>query len=151
MDIDAAGSIVFRPFQKDDLAFVLDSWGKSFYSGCKSHKSLSPEEFHSFHRPIRERFFSKPNTCVIVAAEPHNDQWLIMGWIAVENIPSGLILQYIYVRKTFKKEFKIAEQLIKRALPTSPVFYTHLTDRAARIIGSKPEKFQGFQYLPSLV
>src|SRR5271165_2892481 len=147
---DTAGSVIFRPHTSEDLSFLMDSWGRSYYKGCRAHKLLSPDSFHSFHRPIRERFFSKPNTCVIVASECDNGKWLILGWAAVEQIPAGLILQYIYVRETFKHE-GIAEQLLKRSLPSAPVFYTHLTDRAARILAKKQDRFRGFQYMPHLV
>lgn len=149
MDIEAVGSVIFRPHTSEDMNFLHDSWGSSFYKGCKSHKLLSPDEFHSFHRPIRERFFSKSNTCVIVAA-PDNNPWQILGWIAVEQIPSGLILQYLYMKSALKGE-GLSKELIKRALPSSPVFYTHLTDRASRILASKYDQFQGFHYIPTLI
>ncbi len=132
----------------EDLAFVLDSWGSSFYDGVKVHKRLSPDEFHAFHRPIRERFFSKPNTAVIVC-HPDDDPWLIMAWIAVEQIPSGLILHYLYVKSAFKLQ-GLADQLIGRTLSKGPVFFSHLTDRASKIMAQNP-KFQSWRYIPHLV
>lgn len=151
----AADPIIFRPRTSEDLAFLLDSWGRSYYGGSHAHKSLSPEEFHAFHRPIRERFFSKPNTAVIVAASS-TDPWHILGWIAVEQIPSGLVLQYLYVKSALKSERKgdgphLATQLVKRAIPTSPVYFTHLTDRAARIMSKKQDQFTGWIHIPHLV
>lgn len=128
---------------------MLDSWGRSYYSGTRSHKLLSPDEFHAFHRPIRERFFSKPNTACIIAAES-GDPWHILGWIAVEKIPTGMILHYLYVKSDFKGHH-IGRDLLDRALPTSPVFFTHLTDRATRIMSKKHEQFQAFRYIPHLV
>jgi GNAT superfamily N-acetyltransferase len=98
---------------------------------------------------LRERFFSKPNTAVIVAADK-SDPWLILGWIAVEKIPSGLILQYVYVKSAFKGR-GLAKELVKRAIPCPPVFYTHFTDRASRIIGHKSDDFRGWRFVPHLV
>lgn len=144
-----AGSIIFRAHTSEDLAFILDSWGSSYFKGCSVHKRLSPNEFHEFHRPQRMRFFSKPNTTCIVAS-PSDDPWHIMGWIAVEKIASGLILHYVYVKDAFKNQ-KIAQQLIQRALPTQPVFYTHITERAAKIMARKGEFFSAFKHVPHLV
>jgi len=144
-----ADPIIFRAYNGDDLPFLHDSWGSSYYKGSSAHKLLPPSEFHQFHRPIRERFFAKPNTCVIICADA-KDPWHIIAWIAIEQIPSGLILQYLYVKSAYKGQ-GIAKQLIKRALPTQPVFYTHLTDRAARIMSKKHEQFLSFKMVPHLV
>lgn len=139
----------FRPFNEEDLAFLHDSWGSSYFKGTSARKYLSSSEFHAFHRPIRERFFGKPNTTVIVCAAA-DDPWHIIAWVAVELIPSGLVLHYLYVKSMYKG-LGIARELLKRALPSSPVFYTHLTDRAAKILAKKPGEFGGFVHMPHLV
>lgn len=149
MVADEAGSLTFRAQTSDDLSFIMDSWASSYFKGSGAHKYLTSDEFHAFHRPIRERFFSKPNTAVIVCTTD-DDPWLILGWIAVEQIPSGLICQYIYVKSAFKLQ-GIAEQLIKRAIPSAPVFYTHLTERAARIMSKKHDNFGAWKHIPHLV
>lgn len=146
---EAAGSLTFRPYTRDDLAFLHDSWGSSYYDGSRAKKSLTPEEFHRFHRPIRERFFESPDAAVIVCS-PDEDGWLIIGWIAVQRLPSGIILQYLYVKSAFKTQ-GIADQLIKRAIPTAPVFYTHITDRASKIMSKKQDQFSQWRYIPHLV
>lgn len=144
-----AGTIVFRGYSPEDVPFLHSSWAESYLSGVSAHRGISPDVFHSFHRPIRERFFSKPNaTCIICS--PDDDPWLIMGWIAVEALPTGLILHYLYVKDAFKRQ-GIATALIKRALPLSPVYYTHLTERAARIMARKQERLAAFKYVPHLV
>lgn len=145
----AAGSIMFRPSDPEDHAFLQSSWASSYYKGSNAHKYLSPTDFHAFHRPLRDRFFAKPNTAVIVCT-PDDDRWLILGWIAVEKIDAGLILQYLYVKSAFKGQ-GIAAELIKRAIPTTPVFYTHMTERASRIMSKKSAQFQGFRHIPHLI
>lgn len=149
MDEQAAGRLIFRPHTPEDLAFLLDSWGSSYYRGTNAYKHISPDEFHAYHRPIRERFLARPQAAIIVCS-PDNDEWHILGWIAVEKTASGIILQYLYVKEAFKGQ-GIAKQLIKRAIPTSPVFFTHLTDRAARIMSKKQDQFGGFIHIPTLV
>lgn len=134
------------------MNFLMDSWGSSYFKGVRAHRRLTSEEFHAFHRPIRERFFAKPNACVIVACSPA-DEWFILGWIAVERISSGLILHYIYVRATGKK-LGIASELVARALPSRPVFYAHLTERAAKVIAKAERtstRLDQFIHIPNLV
>ncbi len=144
-----ADTIIFRPHCDDDIPFIMDSWAASYLTGSRAHRNLTAEEFHSFHRPQRLRFFAKPSATVIIAA-PCDDPWLILGWIAVEKIPSGLICQYLYVKSAFKTQ-GIAADLIKRAIPTAPVFYTHMTDRAARIMAGKQAQFSTWKHIPHLV
>lgn len=144
-----ADTITFRPQTTEDLPFIHNSWGESIYRGSPAYRALTPAEFHSFHRPTRERFFAKPNTAVIVAVNP-NDHWQILGWIAVEKIPSGIILQYVYVKSIYKRR-GLAKELVKRAIPGPPVFYTHFTDRASKIIGHKADQLRGWRFVPYLV
>ena len=149
---ETAGGVTFRAYRPEDIPFLMDSWGSSYRKSSHTNRQVSVEDFHAFHRPIRERFFSKPNTAVIVACSS-DDEWYIMGWIAVESIPSGLILHYIYVRATAKGE-GLSSQLAGRALPSRPVFYSHLTDHAMEImraVQSRGHRLDQFYHCPHLV
>lgn len=139
----------FRSYNDGDIPFIHDSWGSSYMDGRKDHKLISSDDFHSFHRPIREKFFKTPTATCIVCS-PDDDPWLILGWIAVQQMTTGLILHYIYVKNAFKNQ-GIAKQLIKRSLPSSPVFYTHLTDRASKILAQKHGDYCAYKYVPHLV
>lgn len=141
--------LTFRGYTEDDIPFLHSSWGSSYYKGSLANQHLSPEEFHAYHRPIRERFFQKPNATVIVAANPE-DSWEIAAWIAVEKSASALILQYLYVKSAFKGH-GVASQLIKRALPSTPILYTHMTERASRIMARNYSKYREFKHVPHLV
>lgn len=149
MSLEAGPALTFRPHNEDDFAFLHSSWAESYYAGSQAKQTLSPEEFHSFHRPIRERFFQKPTATVIVCS-PEDDPWLITGWIGVEVIPSAIIIQYLYVKDAFKRR-GIATDLIKRAVPSRPVIFTHLTERAARILAKNQQLFHDFRHIPHLV
>lgn len=139
----------FRPYKESDIPLILSSWGYSYFKGCLDHQKLTPQEFHEYHRPLRERFFSRPTATVIVCAW-NEDPNIIYGWIAVEVLPkSGLILHYVYVKESFKGE-RIATELLERALPERPVFFSHLTERANKIILSNQDKYQHFYYVPHL-
>ena len=140
--------ISFRPLTSEDLRFIHDSWGSSIYKGTQIYKHLTPGEFHSFHRPARERFFQKASSTVMIAC-PTVDPWLIAGWIAVEQIPTGIILHYIYVKSTFKGHH-IATKLIQNVIKTEPIFFTAMTEQASKIIAKHSSFFRKYIYVPEL-
>lgn len=141
-------SYTFRSYVETDIPFIQSSWGSSYYKGAFYKRYLSPQDFHKHHRPIRERFFERDGTAVIVCCATDNPD-LIIGWIAVEKPKEsrGLILHYVYVKQAFKGE-KISNELIKRALPDKPVMVTHMTERALNIMERK--KIEYF-YAPHLI
>ncbi len=150
MDQEADKVYLFRPFVAGDLNFVANSWGSSYYKGALYQRHLSPEEFHKHHRPIRDKFFANPNGAIIICAS-RSDENIIIGWAAVEKPEAaGLILHYVYVKQAFKG-WGIANELIERALPERPILYTHLTERADKIMYSNGDgRFKDFYYSPHL-
>ncbi len=138
--------IVFRPYVPEDRAFIDNSWATSYYSACRIKDLLSPEDFHFFHRRLRERFFLRPSATVIVA----ESDGLIVGWIAVEVLPNCTALHYIYVKSSYRREFGIAGALFTRALPLGAVVYTHFTPKAAKIMAANQERFRNFRFNPHL-
>lgn len=140
----------FRPYIENDIPFIQSSWASSYYKGARYNELLTPEEFHLHHRPIREAFFKRGSSAVIICASIE-DQDLIIGWIAVEKPKSspGLILHYLYVKQAFKGEH-IASELIGRALPTEPIMFTHLTEKAAKLMNKDLKRFNNYFYAPHL-
>lgn len=124
----------FRPYVQDDLNFIQSSWGVSYYDGVNGHHQLSPDEFHAYHRPIRDRILSNPNVAIIIC-HASNDPNHIIGWIVVEKPTRGnyLLCHYVYTKATFAGN-GIANELIKMALPIRPVLFTHSTIKSKRII-----------------
>lgn len=111
---------------------------------------MSPREFHAQHRPIREDILTRPTTAIIVACGA-KDEDLILGWILVERQkPPGLLLHYLYVKEIFKGE-GISDELLKIALNEKPIFVTHMTDRARKIIRKKKEYFKDYVYAPETI
>lgn len=144
----------FRPYVSDDIPFIHSSWGTSYYEGGNGHKQLSPEEFHSYHRPIRERVLSNPN-CTAIVCSNKDDPSHIIGWILVEkSSPYFLKCHFLYVKATFQGN-KIARELVKRGLPQRPVLYTHSTMKLRRIIKdnwrAEKNEFERFLFTPHLV
>lgn len=138
---------VFRAYVPDDLNFVSNSWGSSYYQGAQYKTTLSPSEFHEYHRPHRNALFNNPHASIICCVSK-DDTNQILGWIAIEKPKSspGMILHYVYVKQAFKG-FGIAKELAKRALIDGPVTFTHATERAWKIMDAS-NKFKDWFYRP---
>lgn len=83
---------------------------------------------------------------------------LIIGWIAVEEIPqdsesfldmSNVLLHYVYVKEAFKR-MGIASELYKKINPSGKkILYTHETDKSLKII--KTKRYDNFYFMPHLI
>lgn len=154
MSNEAVQPYKLRPYKNEDIPFIQNSWGSSYYKGAAYNSYLSPKEFNAKHRPIREQILRKPNTAIIVACST-SDEDLILGWMIIEKPmkAKGLLFHYIYIKEAFKNE-NLAQAILKNGLPDSPVMITHMTDRARKIIKKKlatSSMFQGFFYAPDLI
>ncbi len=140
----------FRPYVNDDIPFIQNSWGTSYYKGASYHHYINPKEFHAFHRPIREAFFLRPTTAVVLCVSKE-DQGLIMGWIAVEKPTSGpgIVIHYLYVKQAFKN-LGIASSLLNSVTIETPVIYTHITERAQRMMRNSKKRFNDYFQAPHL-
>lgn len=145
----------FRPYQPDDVAFIQSSWGHSYYEGGAGHQQLTPQDFHSYHRPIREKALNNPNVAAIVCVTRDAPE-TILGWILVEkpNQSPYIMLHYLYVKAAVQRE-GIGSELMKMALPIRPVLYTHSTIKARRIVKEnwKAQKntYDRFHFTPHFV
>ena len=145
----------FRSYVPDDIPFIQSSWGNSYYVGVSGHQQLSPEEFHSYHRPIRERALSKPNIAAIVC-HAKADPSTILGWILVEkpNDLPYLTLHYLYVKASVQGNH-LGSELVRMALPIRPILYTHSTTKARRIIKenwkANKEDYARWLFCPHLI
>ncbi len=150
MTEDADKAYAYRPYCPDDIPFIHSSWGSSYYKGAGYKDLLSPKEFHEHHRPIRERFFQFNGSAIIVCIAK-SDPTHILGWCAIEKPPmsGGMILHYIYTKQAFKGE-KIATGLLAHLDESMPIMYTHITDRAAKIMDKKHELFKDWHFCPHL-
>lgn len=147
MGLEADSDLVYRPYTVDDVPFIYSSWGSSYYKGSNSHKqNLSPKEFHTLHRPAIDQFFSRPTATTIVVHQA-GEPWVIIGWIAVEVLDTKLVIHYIYIKSDFRRR-GILWGLISSIDQGKPIIYTHLTDRAAKIMARNQSKYKRFTYLP---
>lgn len=155
MDHEANSVFTYRAYTSEDLPFIHSSWENSYFQNSPNIKHLTRAVFRTHHRPIRERILGSPQATIIICS-PKDDPNLILGWIAVETIHTrdnkdAIILHYLYVKEVFKKE-KIATTLIGLTTKNkSPIFMSHLTERAKKIMKLSPQRFLNFHYLPHLV
>lgn len=139
-----------RPYTEDDIPLIQSSWGSSYYKGANYHHYLSPQEFHRFHRPIREAYFKRPTAAVIVATAK-DDPTQILGWIALEKVNQALVVHYIYVKQIYKN-LKIASDLLETTTAKhQSVLFTHLTEKAARIMDKHSYRYNHLFFAPHLV
>jgi hypothetical protein len=110
---------------------------------------MSPETFHHYHRPIRDRILSQPSTAIIVCCSKLEESQII-GWIAVEKLyeSDSFIVHYLYVKQLYKNH-GIARDLFNRAVVTRPVFFSHLTDKASKILRKLGD--ETMHYIPHLI
>lgn len=142
-------NLVFRPYGPSDRNFIESSWADSYFQACRLKDLLSPQDFHAYHRPLRARFFERPNATVIIAAAP-DDPDHILGWLALEIVPNATLLHYVYVKSSYRRDYGIASKLIERSIPHGPVLYTHFTPRAAKIMATHQDRFHDFRFSPHL-
>lgn len=141
----------FRPYSNDDLNFIQRSWGKSYFDGCGYDEFLRAQEFDFHHRPLRDRILACPRVAIIVCAS-RADQDTIVGYIIVEmpRKTNATILHYLYVKKDFWG-MGIANELIDSAIKSDIILMTHVTEKAARIMQKKDQKYRNFYLIPHLV
>ena len=138
----------YRPYEPQDVNFIQSSWGSSYYKGGEFHKWLTPDTFHNYHRPIREKILSQPTLAIIVCCSSE-DKNQIIGWIAVEPLymTDKFIVHYVYVKQLYKGE-GIAKDLFHRSVPHKPIYFSHMTDKAWKILA----KHEGdYFYSPHLI
>lgn len=149
--LQSDAAYIFRPYVKDDIHFIQNSWANSYFKGASYNIYLSAEEFNASHRPIREAFFIQPNATAIICAAKE-DPSLVIGWIALEKPPKAdaIIVHYIYVKQAFK-DMGIATELLNKANKAKYLLFTHLTEKVERIMRRNPEKYGTFFYAPHLI
>lgn len=145
-----------RAYVQDDIPFIQSSWGSSYYGGISYRQLISPDEFHHFHRPIRDRFFQRPDATVIVCCAT-NDPKLIMAWMAAECPPGTdmVVIHYLYTKEAFKGE-GLARALLGAVMKLVDVgtdrhvFYTHSTEKLERILKRSQNKYENLRFAPHL-
>lgn len=114
-------------------------------------KFVSPEEFNHFHRPIRDKILSRKTVSTVLCVAKESPS-TILGWVIIEALlhSPGKLLHYIYVKEAFKNE-GISKELLKFVLPEGLVLYSHMTEKAQKIMKRSLTNYQRFHYTPHLL
>jgi GNAT superfamily N-acetyltransferase len=118
-----------RAVVKDDWAYILDSWKKSYRElGSEQHvpKHIYWPEQHARIEYLR----MDPKVEFRIAADPEDPDF-IWGWACVE----GPVLHYVFVRASAQGQG--VAKLLLRGLPV-PLVCTHWTKVAEAVASKQP-------------
>jgi len=98
--------MVIRPFRPDDEAFVFSSWLNSHLPNrdIRIPKAIYYQEQHALIRELMS------TDTFLVACAP-DDPNLIFGWLAGAELSVGRVLDYIFVKPTYRR-FGVARALL---------------------------------------
>ena len=132
-----------RPMVEDDLAFIFNSWLKSYRFSHFGEKITNTIYFEDHHRLI-EKILN--NSKVLIACNP-SDSSQLYGYAVVGEDDGILIVHFLYVKHTFRN-MGIGKTLLDAVGHSSDVasVYTHHT-RMADKLSSK----YNFVYHPYLM
>jgi GNAT superfamily N-acetyltransferase len=109
---------------------------------------MSAKVFHEHHRPIRDRILYERGNATVIVCCSKEDPWLIIAWIAVEQLDDSLTIHYVYVKEAFKG-LGIARRLVNMVSKGDVIYFTHLTDKMSKI--AKARRDHRYKYVPHLV
>lgn len=138
---------VIRPVLPEDLAFIYNSWLKSYKFGSESMKSMRSGTFFENYREILDYILT--NSEILIACLPE-DENIILGYICYENIlANSHLIHYCFIKETFRN-LGIATDLYKSLYPHNKISYTHETKQLKTLINNK-DKYKEFTYNPLLL
>ena len=132
------------PADVDELNFVLSSWKRSFRSSPKLAQLPSRVYFERANAEVAEILTRAE---VLVARDAERPE-LLYGFIAYETLPDALCIQFVYVKRDWRRQ-GIAAALLNAAvahairdgvdIDTAKLVYTHKTrfDAVAERLGFK--------------
>lgn len=112
--------IEVRPAKLEDLDFIYATWLKSYRHSSQFAKKLTNAIFFDMHHKVIDGFIARGG--LVSIAHPKGEPDVILGYICTE--PDLPVLQYIYVKKPFRK-MGIAKTLYKTS--KEPSLFTHWT------------------------
>ena len=133
--LEAVSSLVphrIRPYQAGDEALVYKSYLRSFLrTGYRIHmahglsgESISTDVYYAGQRSVLEEIMRHARISIACGLE---DEWQVLGFLIYDDLPSGLVLHYIYVKRMFRKA-RLASEMVKHHLAgRGKLVNTHFT------------------------
>lgn len=127
-----------RPAKKEDVAFILDSWMKSWrvnkFSGC-----IPNNEYYRVTRANIENLIARGAKLRVACLD--SDEDVILGWVCTEVLRSGEdCVHYLYVKDPYLK-MGIADLLVDLVAKTG--FYTYHFNQCVDL-------FPKFKWVPEI-
>lgn len=137
-----SNDIEIREATINDLPFIYSTWLRSYRYASQFAKKLSNAVFYEMHHKVIDGFIARGGKVSI--AHPKDEPGVILGYICVE--PNQPLVQYVYVKKAFRKLGIAKSLLAAQKLPAEAIF-THWTSDTDWII----KKIQTLIYNPYLI
>lgn len=90
--------LVIRPFRPDDEALVFASWLNS-HAPNRDMRISRDIYYQEQHALIRELM----STDTFLMAADREDPKLLFGWLAGDELPIGRVLDYVFVKPTYRR------------------------------------------------
>jgi hypothetical protein len=131
-----------RPAVETDVAFIFNSWLKSYRN---TEGSVSNAVYFQFHHKLIETLLERSDVKVMHQIDDPNE---IIGYLCyelVENIP---VIHYVYIKNSFRK-LNLLEKLLTSGNITKQTsgFYTHITPIVKKLVNNNYKQFVFNPYL----
>lgn len=110
-----------EPAAPDDLAYIRDSWRKSYRDSPRTGK-WPATAYAVFIADLMDRQLKRSR---VVVARPESWADGVLGWLCAEQQPDQFVLHYVLVRPEFRNE-KVMTSLIKSLEPNGKLVFSCL-------------------------
>lgn len=120
-------TIKIRPIKEQDLAFIYNSWLKS-YREAPAVRTVPNHIYYTEHHEIIEKILKSPYSEILVACDPLNDD-ILYGYVVGEHMEHNLTLHWVYCKQEWRRR-GVATGLLGQLKSRSadlPIQYTHFT------------------------
>lgn len=145
--------ILMREAELDDFNYLKSTWMRS----CRSNPEfmyLKDDYFYPHHGEVIRRMLMKSNVIILSFAE---DPKVIIGFAIYSMDNIGLVFDWVYVKKTFRRmgvysyvTDKIIDYYNKEYRENRNYWFTHLPQRGYEFIAQREYKRLGLLYNPFL-
>ena len=125
-----------------DIAFIFNSWLKSYRNSLLADKISNPVYYQFQHEAI-ERLLKRCTVQVICSAADNNE---LQGYVVYEIVDGVLVFHFAYVKHVYRK-LGLLKLATKSLNISEGGFYTHDTAIGNKIIRDKKLKFIYNPYL----
>lgn len=141
--MDVPSQTTVRDLVPSDVAFVMDSWIKSWrvspWAGC-----VPNNQFHDVQRSTIEGLIGRGAKIRVLSITDRPD--VILGWVCTEVERSGrTVVHFIYIKDPYQAAMPDApERLLSAVEGIQPGFYTHRTKKVQAALG------RGWVHVPEI-